>query len=624
MSLRIAAPLAVILAAVPPAIAALSALPSPAYGETVTATPAQPQTIILTPEPSGTVTLTPEPPPKITGTTEASAPIEATAKPSRAAPVEPVPSHTPAFDAVVREHAQTMFDEGRSAFRHETFGNEAFWGGALRLHEAIAGERHGGTGPGLGLRAALDLGLKVDASALSEETVESLRSGRADLEDPDVTLELLRANAVVGLTGFSDGRGGLASVGIQCALCHSSVDNSVAPGVGARLDGWANRDLDVGDLIALAPSVGPIASLLNLSEDEVRGTLRAWGPGRFDAALGLDGTRERPDGRTSAVLIPSIFGLAGVSHAPAWMAHWNAFGSNPGGTFIDSRFDDPSQFPVAASARLGHASGDPDRLTPRLPALEFYRLSLPAPAPPPGSYRADAAVRGREVFRDRARCVSCHVEGLTTEPGWNRHRGEEIGIDNFHADRNPERRYRTASLLGLWTRSKGGYYHDGRFGTLRAVVDHYESVMALGLSDEDKGDLIEYLKSLGGKVEPVVASAETLNGVTGLSSGGPVDTERWLVEVRPTPAVRGVPIRVSLRGIAAGGAPPDLTTQVVDAGGRVVVSLSEWTFEPTRAVATSVWNGRSASGAPVTPGEYSVRITSASARYQEDRKLVLR
>ena len=538
--------------------------------------------------------------------------------------VPPTPSHAPSFDAAVREHAQKMFDEGRATFRHETFGNESFWGGALRLHEAIAGESHGGSGHGLGLRAALELGLKVDAQALPAETVEALRSGRVDLDRPDLTLELLRANAIVGLTGFADGRGGLAGIGMQCALCHSTVDNSVAPGVGVRLDGWANRDLDAGALIAGAPTLEPIASLLGLSEDEVRATLRSWGPGRFDAALGLDGKRARPDGKTAAVLIPSVFGLAGVSPAPSWLTHWNAFASNPHGTFLDSRLDDPSQFPVAAGARLGHAMGDPDRLTPRLPGLEFYRLSLPAPAPPPGSFRAEAASRGRELFRDRGRCVSCHVDGLTTEPGWNRHRGEEIGIDNFHADRNPERRYRTASLLGLWTRSKGGYYHDGRFGTLRDVVDHYESVMALGLADGEKDDLIEYLKSIGGKVEPVVAHAEALNGATGLTTGGSVHTGGWRIVVRPTPALRGVPIRVSLEGIAAGGAPPDLATLITDAGGQVIASLDGWRFEPTRAVATSVWNGRSVDGKPVAAGVYYVRVSAPSVKYEEDRELVLR
>lgn len=574
MTPRIAAFLAVIVAALAHAVAAPSAPAAPASGETIT--------------------------------------------------IAPVPSHPASFDPIIREHAQGMFDEGRNSFRYDTFGNEAFWGGALRLHEAIAGESRGGVGAGLGLRASLGLGLRVDASALPEETLEALRLGRVDPEHPDVTLELLRSNAIVGLTGFSDGRGGLSGVGIQCALCHSTVDDSVAPGVGARLDGWANRDLDMGTLMALAPTVEPLAALLGLTQDEVRATLRTWGPGRFDAALGWDGQRARPDGRTSAVLIPSIFALAGVSHAPGWLTHWNAFGSNPNGTFLDSRLDDAVQFPVAAAARLGHAMGDPDRLTPRLPGLELYRLSIPAPAPPPGSYRADAAARGREVFRDRGRCVSCHVDGLTTEPGWNRHRGEEIGVDNFHADRNPERRYRTTPLLGLWTRSKGGYYHDGRFATLQDVVDHYESVMALGLSDSEKADLIEYLKSLGGKVEPVVASAETLNGVTGLTAGGSVDTEGWRVEVRPTPALRGMPIRVRLRGITAGGAPPDLATRIYGAGGQVVADLSEWRFEPTRAIATSVWDGRDADGALVTPGEYYVRISSPSVKYQEDRKLVLK
>ena len=400
--------------------------------------------------------------------------------------------------------ALAMLERGRRIFRFDTFGDEAFWGGTLRLHEAIEGSRFGGVGPGLSPAAALGVGLKVDAEALSASTLDAIRRRRVNLNDPAVTLALLEANAVVGVSAKRGRDGGLQSVGIQCALCHSTVDNSVAPGIGRRLDGWPNRDLNVGAVIALAPDLSAVADLLQTDQATVRAVLASWGPGRFDAQLFLDGKAFRTDKKTAATLLPAAFGLAGVNlHTyTGWggVPHWNAFVANlemhGQGTFIDSRLNDPVRFPVAARAGFAEVRNDPDLTTSKLPALQFYQLSIPAPKPPRGSFDAQAARAGQAVFNGAAKCATCHVPPIFTEPGWNMHTAAEIGIDDFQSLRSPDERYRTTPLGGLFTRQKGGFYHDGRFPDLRAVVDHYNSAFSLNLSEQQKRELIEYLKSL--------------------------------------------------------------------------------------------------------------------------------
>jgi hypothetical protein len=302
---------------------------------------------------------------------------------------------------------------------------------------------------------------------------------------------------------FSGGGGALGSVGIQCALCHSTVDDSLAPGIGGRLDGWPNRDLNIGAIIALAPDLIVVTNLLGVDDATVRTVLNAWGPGKFDAELFLDGKALRPDGKTGATLIPPAFGLAGVNLS-TWtgfgsVTYWNAFVANlemhGKGTLYDPRLNDPAQFPVAARAGFGNTRNSPDLITPKLAALHFYQLAIPAPKPPDGSFDAQAAGRGEAVFNGRG-CAGCHVPPLFTEPGWNMHTAAEVGIDDFQANRSPDKRYRTTPLRGLFTRQKGGFFHDGRFATLREVVDHYNGAFGLGLSDQEKSDLIEYLKSL--------------------------------------------------------------------------------------------------------------------------------
>ena len=222
----------------------------------------------------------------------------------------------------------------------------------MKLHQAIEGAKLGGVGPGLSPGAALRLGLKVDADALPHSIIAQIKAGKVDLNDPGLTVALIKLNSVLGVTGRFDESGKLKSIGIQCALCHSTVDNSVAQGIGHRLDGWANRDLDVGSIIAFAPNLEPIAQLLSTDQATVRTVLHGWGPGKFDAELELDGKGFRPDGKTSAVLIPPAFGLAGVNlHTwTGWgsVTHWNAFVANlemhGKGTFFDPRLDDTAQF----------------------------------------------------------------------------------------------------------------------------------------------------------------------------------------------------------------------------------------------------------------------------------------
>jgi hypothetical protein len=403
-----------------------------------------------------------------------------------------------------RAQALRVLEEGRRTFRFDTFGSEAFFGDTIKLHQALEGAAHGGVGPGVSPRTALALGLKVDVQALPPQLQNSLRRGEVNLDDPATTLALLQLNAVVGLTGLFNPDGSLKSVGIQCALCHSTVNDSFAPGIGQRLDGWANRDLNVGAIINLAPDLSALDTLLGVSDATTRSVLQGWGPGKFDAELLLDGKGFRPDGKTAATLIPPAFGLAGVNlHTwTGWgsVTHWNAFVANlemhGKGTFYDPRLNDAAKFPVAARAGFGNVRMTPDLITPKLAALHFYQLALPAPPPPEGSFDKQAAERGKAVFEGVARCATCHVPPLFTEPGWNLHTPAEIGVDDFQAKRAPDERYRTSPLKGLFTHQRGGFYHDGRFGTLRDVVEHYNSVLGLGLTEQQKNDLVEYLKSL--------------------------------------------------------------------------------------------------------------------------------
>lgn len=407
-------------------------------------------------------------------------------------------------DRMIVTHAETMIQEGRQIFRFDTFGNEAFWGDALQLHKAIAGEKQGGVGGGVSPKTALAVGLKVDLDALPADLQAKLRAGEVDLDDPATTIALLQLGSVVGVQGIFDAEGRLSSMGLTCAFCHSTVDDALTAGIGRRLDGWANRDLNVGAIIALAPNLGPFTDLLGVDVGTVKKVLLSWGPGRFDAVLDKDGKAFRPDGGQAGTLIPPAFGLAGVNlntwtgfgSVPYWNAYVGATEMHGKGTFFDARLNDEAQYPVAAKSGSGNTRTTPDLITAKLAPLHIYQLAIPAPPPPAGSFETAAARRGEKLFLGKAQCATCHVPPLFTEPGNNLHAPSEVGVDAFQADRSPTHMYRTAPLKGLWTHQKGGFYHDGRFATLPEVVGHYDSLLKLGLDDRERKDLVEYLKSL--------------------------------------------------------------------------------------------------------------------------------
>jgi len=369
--------------------------------------------------------------------------------------------------------------DGQQIFRYDTFGDEQLWTNVLRMHEVVA---H------VDPATALSVGLKVDVDALPAAVVDALRAGKVDLTDPAVTIELLRLNAVVGAQGTVDDQGHVTSFGVTCALCHSTVDNSFAPGIGHRLDGWANRTLDVGKIVALSPAL----------PDALKAEFRTWGPGRYDPRHhAFDGTNLIPLNSPSVPIeIPSIFGLKGVGFetvtADGPISYWNSYvgvGQMGGhGSFND--------------ARIGlFINQTPDLVTPKLPALLDYQLRLRTPDPPPGSFDEAAARRGKRVFRDEARCATCHQGPTFTDvlrgPSHTvpfLHDPSETGMDPTYAMRSATRQYRTEPLRALWQHAP--YFHDGSAPDLPAVVDHYDRVFGLHLTADQKHDLVEYLKSL--------------------------------------------------------------------------------------------------------------------------------
>lgn len=359
--------------------------------------------------------------------------------------------------------------QGKDIFRFDTFGDETFWTDTLRMHEVVE--------TAVSPLTALGVGLKVDADVLPPGTLES-----ADLNDPATTVALLKLNAVVGLKGTVEnvnGKDTLTHVGITCAICHSTVDNSVAAGVGKRLDGWPNRDLNPGAIIALSPAL----------TSAQKAVYNSWGPGRFDPRFNVDGIN-------GPVLIPPAFGLKGVGFetytGDGPISYWNNYVAvlEMGG---HGSFSDP---------RLGISiTQEPDLVTPKLPELLRYQLSLPAPPPPAGSFDRMAAKRGEALFMTKARCASCHIPPTFTDvlagPDPNvplLHDPAEVGTDPLYAQRSATKKYRTTPLRGLWQHPP--YFHDGSAPTLDAVVNHYDRVFGLGLTTKQKADLVEYLKSL--------------------------------------------------------------------------------------------------------------------------------
>ena len=400
------------------------------------------------------------------------------------------------------DNNKSLIEQGKQVFRFDAFGDEDFWSGLLHIDKAIAGSANGGFGSGVSPVTALSVGLKVDAEALPADIVSKIQAGTIDLSDPATTLALLKLNAVVGVNGNFDGAGKLQSIGITCASCHSTVDNSFAPGIGKRLDGWPNRDLNVGAIISLTDNAQPIADMLHVDEATLRDVLSKWGPGKFPAILFMDGKAFRPDGKIAANLIPAAFGLKNIELTTytGWgsISYWNAFVANlemhGKGNFSDPRLNDPVKYPIAVENGFYNVTHTPDLITPKLPALRAYQHSLDIPEPPANYFDKLSANKGKSIFMSKAKCASCHA--LPNYADNVLHTGSEIGIDNFEADRSPTGKYRTSPLVGLFAKAKGGFYHDGRFATLRDVVNHYDGHLQLHLTEQEKQNLVEYLKSL--------------------------------------------------------------------------------------------------------------------------------
>ena len=394
------------------------------------------------------------------------------------APIALVSAHAPAL-AGAQEREQRGIDAGRQIFRYDTFGDEQLWTDVLRMHEVVAS---------VPPATALAVGLKVDVDALPPAVIEALQAGQVDLTNPAVTVELLRLNAVVGVQGKVDDLRQLTSVGITCALCHSSVDDSFTKGIGRRMDGWANTDLNVGAIVALSPVL----------DDATKAEFNAWGPGKYDPRHhAFDGTNIIPLNSPSLpIVIPPVYGLRGVGFetftADGPISYWNSYVGvgQMGGQGV---FADP---------RIGlFIQQTPDLVTPKLAALLDYQLSLRAPVPPLGSFDRQAANRGRALFRNEASCATCH-QGRTFSDVLSGpdpsvpflHHPAETGMDPAYAFRSATGQYRTTPLRGL--QQHAPYFHDGSAPDLLSVVEHYDRRFGLNLTDEQKADLVEYLKSL--------------------------------------------------------------------------------------------------------------------------------
>jgi mono/diheme cytochrome c family protein len=364
-----------------------------------------------------------------------------------------------------------LIQEGKTIFRFDTFGDETFWTDTLRMHEVIR--------TSVSPKTALEVGLKVDADALPAEVKAGILNGTVKLDEPATTVTLLRLGAVVGVIGQVDAANTLTRVGITCALCHSTVDNSFAPGIGNRLDGWPNRNLDVGRIVALSPS-----PLLTPAQ---RAVYLSWGPGRYDPRFNIDG-------KNNPVILPPAFGLRHVKRevytGDDVVSYWNAYVAITQ-MHGHGRFDDP---------RIGVSKDNPpDLVSSKLDPLRAYQLSLETPEPVAGAFDVSAARRGKAVFNGVAKCTSCHLGDALTDVNANRlHPAAEVGQDPAYALRSVTKLYRTTPLRGLWhpPQLTGPYFHDGSAPTLRDVVSHYVTLLQLNLTEQQKADLIEYLKTL--------------------------------------------------------------------------------------------------------------------------------
>jgi mono/diheme cytochrome c family protein len=367
-----------------------------------------------------------------------------------------------------------LVEAGRDIFRFDTYGDETFWTDTLRMHEVIQAAVDPTT--------ALSVGLKVDADALPADVVQGIESGAISLTDPATTVALLKLNAVVGLRGTVEtieGRDTLVRVGTTCALCHSTVNNSFSQGIGSRLDGWQNSELNPGAILALSPALTA----------EQKAVYNSWGPGRYDPRFNLDGIN-------GPVVIPPAYGLLGVNRIiytgdGSDIAYWNLYVGvtqmHGHGTFVDPRIGANVQNP-------------PDMISSKLEALEAYQLSLQAPDPSAGSFDPSAAQRGREIFEGAGTCATCHSGTLLTDANERLHDPSQVvsepepnGVPSY-ASRSATKQYRTTPLRGLLLHPP--YFHNGIAATLDAVVDLYNTRKGLNLTAEQQADLVEYLKSL--------------------------------------------------------------------------------------------------------------------------------
>jgi cytochrome c5 len=365
--------------------------------------------------------------------------------------------------------------QGRQIFRFDTFGDETFWTDKLRMHEVIR--------TAVDPTTALSVGLKVDAEALPAPVVAGIKDGSISLKSPDTTVALLKLNAVVGVKGTVEsvnGKDTLTHVGITCAICHSTVDNSFAPGIGKRLDGWPNRDLNPGAIIALSPALPA----------DVKAVYNSWGPGKYDP-------RFNQDKKNGPQVIPPAYGLQGVHSVTSTgdgkdIAYWNRYVgvTQMGG---HGSFSEPR-------TGVSVTNGSDDLITAKLPALQAYQLSLPAPRAPQGSFDAAAAARGKTVFETVGKCATCHSGPEFTDANSRLHSPSEVvsepepkGAPSY-ASRSATKQYRTAPLRGLWQHPP--YFHNGSAATLEAVVQTYNSKKSLGLTAAQSADLVQYLKSI--------------------------------------------------------------------------------------------------------------------------------
>jgi hypothetical protein len=385
-----------------------------------------------------------------------------------ARPTEPGSPISVVADSAEAALNPALIAQGKQIFRFETYGDETFWTDTLRLHRVIRN--------GVSPKTALSVGLKVDVDALPHEIKAGIRNGTLDLDDPGTTVALLKLNAVVGVVGEVDARNRLTRVGVTCALCHSTVTNSLAPGIGHRLDGWPNRDLNVGAIIALSPALTA----------RQKAVYNSWGPGMYDA-------RFNQDGKNLPVVIPPAFGLRHVKReiytGDDTVSYWNAYVAitqmHGHGHFADPRIN------VAVN-------NPPDLVTSKLRALKIYQFSLEKPEPREIP-DPDAVRRGRALFHGAAGCARCHAGAVYTDVNRGRlHTAAEVGQDPETAARSATGLYRTTPLRGLWhpPQLRGPYFHDGSAATLRQAVAHYVRLFDLSLSPQQKEDLVAYLKTL--------------------------------------------------------------------------------------------------------------------------------